>query len=67
MDPTAVTQQDAYMANEATKRLRLGNWVLIEIARNRFSYKLFNIERRSYLFFKSSYILLDFNILFHIC
>ena len=60
------TQQDAYMANEATKRLRLGNWVLIEIACNRSSYELFNIERKNYLFFRGSYILLHLNVLYHI-
>ena len=51
LDPA---ERDAYLANEATKRLTSSNWVLMEIACTRSSYELFNVRMAYHARYKKS-------------
>ncbi|KAK9272436.1 hypothetical protein L1049_002809 [Liquidambar formosana] len=51
MDPA---ERDAFLANEATKRLTSSNWVVIEIACTRSSYDLFLVKQAYHARFKKS-------------
>ncbi|XP_059432887.1 annexin D2-like [Corylus avellana] len=51
LDPT---ERDAFLANEATKRLTSNNWVLMEIACTRSSLGLFTVRQAYHARFKKS-------------
>lgn len=47
-------ERDAYLVNEATKRLTASNWVIMEIACSRSSYDLFKVRQMYHDRYKKS-------------